>query len=103
MVVACGSALCIIFAIKKSQSKKKFINKAKEQRKQEKKELEQKRALYTIAECKDEKHWIVKLSNRTIAKVNSKAEAIAKVDEVHKKGDKKIKVYNKMGRLIDSL
>lgn len=103
MAGSCAIALIIIFAIRHNKNQKRFINKAKRDKKQEKKEVAEKTSLYTIAESKDEKHWIVKNGNRTIAKVGTKAEAIEKAKENHKKGDMSIKVYNKNGRLIDSI
>lgn len=103
MAGSCAIALGIIFAIRHNKNQKRFINKSKQNRKQEKKEIAEKTSLYTIAESKDEKHWIVKNGNRTIAKVGTKAEAIEKAKENHKKGEMTIKVYNKNGRLIDSI
>ena len=103
MTGACVIALIVIFTIKHNKNKKKFINKAKQDKKQEKKEKIESTSVYTIAESKDGKHWIVKNGNRTIAKVSSKAEAIEKVQQIHKKGELTVKVYNKNGRLIDSI
>jgi len=103
MVGACAVALIIIFIIKHNKNKNRFINKAKKEKKQEKKDQLERTSIYTIAESKDEKHWIVKNGNKTIAKVVSKAEAIEKAKENHKKGEMIIKVYNKNGRLIDSI
>ena len=54
----------------------RFINKNKQSKKQEKKELSESVKVYTVAESKDEKHWLAKAGNRTIAKVLSKQEAI---------------------------
>lgn len=103
MVGACAIALIIIFAIKHNKSKKRFINKAKQEKKQERKEQIEKTSNYTIAESKDEKHWIVKNGNRTIGKATSKADAVEMAKSNHKKGEMTIKVYNKNGRLIDSI
>lgn len=100
---ACAIALGVIFAIKYNKSKKRFINKAKQEKKQEKKAQIERTSSYTIAESKDEKHWIVKNGNKTIGKAKSKADAIEVAKENHKKGEMTIKVYNKNGRLIDSI
>lgn len=100
---ACIIALAIIFFIKRKKAAVKFINKSKATKKKEKQEQLKTTTVYTIAESKDEKHWILKTGNRTIAKLASKQEAVDKVSAVHKKGDYVIKVYNKNGRLVDSI
>lgn len=103
VVGACGIALLVMFILKHNKKKTRFINKSKQIKKQEKKEVLESIKVYTIAESKDEKHWLAKAGNRTIAKVSSKQEAIEKIKETHKKGEYSIKVYNKNGRLIDSI
>lgn len=100
---ACAIALLIMYLIKRKKNSTRFINKTRENKKQEKRETITNSCIYTIAESKDEKYWILKSGNRTIAKLTSKQEAIDKAKEVHKKGEQVIKVYNKNGRLIDSL
>lgn len=103
-IVGAGAIALVVFIIIKNNKKKiRFINKSKQVKKQEKKDISESVKVYTIAETKDEKHWLAKAGNRTIAKVNSKQEAIDKIKEVHKKGEYSIKVYNKNGRLIDSI
>lgn len=103
VVGACGIALLVMFILKHNKKKTRFINKSKQTKKKEKKEVLESIKVYTIAESKDEKHWLAKAGNRTIAKVSSKQEAIEKIKETHKKGEYSIKVYNKNGRLIDSI
>ena len=103
IVGACLVAGLVLLVIKYNKKKTRFINKAKQEKKKEKQEVLEKTVVYTIAESKDEKHWLLKNGNRTIAKLNSKQDAIDKAKEVHKKGEFSIKVYNKNGRLIDSI
>lgn len=93
----------VLLVIKHNKKKTRFINKSKQAKKQEKKDVAESVKVYTVAESKDEKHWLAKAGNRTIAKVLSKQEAIDKIKEVHKKGEYSIKVYNKNGRLVDSI
>lgn len=93
----------VLLVIRYNKKKTRFVNKSKQAKKQEKKEIAENVRVYTVAETKDEKHWLAKAGNRTIAKLSSKQEAIDKIRETHKKGDYSIKVYNKNGRLIDSL
>ena len=93
----------MLLVIKHNKKKTRFINKSKQAKKQEKKDVAESVKVYTVAESKDEKHWLAKAGNRTIAKVLSKQEAIDKIKEVHKKGEYSIKVYNKNGRLVDSI
>lgn len=103
-IAGAGAIAGIVFlAIRYTKKKNRFINKAKQTKKKEKKEIKETTTVYTVAETKDEKHWVVKNGNKTIAKMNSKSDAIEKAKEVHKKGELSIKVYNKNGRLIDSI
>ena len=70
---------------------------------QRKKAQKAEKKIYTIAQSKDEKIWLVKFNGRMIAKEKSKEKAIEAVKAHDKKGDGMIRVYNKSGRLIDSI
>lgn len=96
-------ALIVLFVIKQDKKKKKFINKNKATKRKEKVAAVAGLKLFTIAESKDEKHWVIKQSNRVVGKCDSKVEAIEKVKSIDKNGEAIIKVYNKNGRLIDSI
>lgn len=100
---ACAVAFVVYIVIKNNKKKHRFINKNRQAKKEDKKKEQEVVTTYTIAESKDSKHWLVKNGNRTIAKASTKDEAIQKAKEFHKKGEMTIKVYNKLGRLIDSL
>lgn len=97
-------ALCVILFVRTKKRNNKFINKAKKEKK-EKKSSDEKpvgTVLYTIAQSKNESEWLVKRGNRVIAKTASKEEAVAKINNENA-NKKKIKVYNRNGRLIDSI
>ena len=70
---------------------------------QEKQERATSQSVITISESKDEKHWFIKKNGRQIGKENSKIDAIKKAKELDATGASIIKVYNKNGRLVDSL
>ncbi len=97
-------AWLIYMVISNEKNKSRFINKARQAKKAKKvsDEKENSSNLYTIVQSKNEAEWTVKKNNRVIAKTSSKEEAIAKINE-DCEGQKKIKVYNKHGRLIDSI
>jgi hypothetical protein len=90
--------------ISNEKNKSRFINKARQAKKAKKvsDEKENSSNLYTIVQSKNEAEWTVKKNNRVIAKTATKDEAIEKINEDNN-GQKKIKVYNKHGRLIDSI
>ena len=58
--------------------------------------------MFTIAQNKSETEWTIKRGTRVIGKASTKEEALAKIEEEGLE-KKKIKVYNKQGRLIDSI
>lgn len=97
-------AFLIVFIIKAKKNKVKFINKSRQAKKESKlnETKSDEVAFYTIAQSKNESEWTIKKGNRVFAKASTKEEAIAKIDE-EKDAQKKIKVYNKQGRLIDSI
>ena len=103
LAVVAACAFVVRLVILNNKKKSRFINKAKQEKKRAKKEEAEGQVAYTIAESKDEKHWTVKRGNKQIAKCTSKAEAVEKAKEDLKKGQILIKVYNKNGRLIDSI
>lgn len=96
-------AFVVIITIKQQKKKTRFINKTKQVKKQEKQERETSQSVITVSETKDEKHWLIKKQSKLIGKENNKIDAIKKAKELDKSGTSIIKVYNKNGRLVDSL
>ena len=93
-------AFVTIVIIKKVKASKKRGSTRQAQRKKAQKA---EKRIYTIAQSKDEKTWLVKFNNRMIAKEKSKDKAIEAAKSHDKKGDGMIRVYNKSGRLIDTI
>ncbi len=91
-------ALIVLYKVKNNKKKNKFVNKNKVA----KKEKESATVLYTVVENKDGETWVVKRNNRVLAKAKTKEEALEKIN-AEKVSAKKVKVYNKSGRLIDSI
>ncbi|MBP3629987.1 MAG: hypothetical protein J6J23_00670 [Clostridia bacterium] len=104
LLVVGAIAWLIVVVVLKKKGKEKFINKARQAKKEKKAsdEKEYTSVLYTIVQSKNEAEWTIKKNNRVIAKTSTKEEAISKINE-DGDGQKKIKVYNKQGRLIDSI
>lgn len=99
-LAACAGIAFVVYIIVKNNKKKtRFINKTKQVKKQQK----ETQAIITITESKDEKYWIVKKDGKQVAKTTSKIDAIKKAKEVDANGASAIKVYNRNGRLVDSL
>ena len=104
LLVVGAIAWLIVVVVLKKKGKEKFINKARQAKKEKKAsdEKEYTSVLYTIVQSKNEAEWTIKKNNRVLAKTSTKEEAISKINE-DGDGQKKIKVYNKQGRLIDSI
>lgn len=102
--VAFAGLVCVIvlLIVKNNKKQNKFINKGKQEKKQQKR-AEKSSDIFTVAEGKDGKVWLVKKNNQIILKAKTKDEATEYVLAERGEFETKIKVYNQKGRLIDSL
>lgn len=94
--------LVVLLIVKNKKKQNKFINKGKQEKKQQKR-AEKNTDIFTIAEGKDGKVWLVKKNNQIILKAKTKDEATEYALAERGEFETKIKVYNQKGRLIDSL